>query len=183
MLTRSNDLCIMVFAKTPIPGRVKTRLMDTLSAEQAVQLHRHLVGHCLATVLRSNTADIQLWCWPDVEDDLFKTYQNYDAITLYAQQGCDLGERMFHAFTKALRCYRYVIVIGTDCPVLSAGHLHNAVTTLTQGNQAVLIPAEDGGYVLLGLTSAHRSLFEQFHWGKPDVAQLTRERLISLKWK
>jgi glycosyltransferase A (GT-A) superfamily protein (DUF2064 family) len=90
---------------------------------------------------------------------------------------------MLHAFDHALNVYRYVIIIGTDCPSLSKHHLEQAVLALKEGNQAVLIPAEDGGYVLLGLTLVNYHLFEGIHWGRSDVAQITRQRLTSLNWK
>ena len=76
-----------------------------------------------------------------------------------------------------------VVLIGGDCPVLNPGHLKQALTWLASGEDAVLGPAEDGGYVLLGLNRVAPALFNTIEWGGEDVLAVTRARLAGLGWK
>jgi glycosyltransferase A (GT-A) superfamily protein (DUF2064 family) len=75
-----------------------------------------------------------------------------------------------------------VVMVGTDCPGLSAAHLADARAALAAGADAVLVPAEDGGYALIGLARVHRSLFDGVPWGAATVLAETRERLRVLGW-
>ena len=102
---------------------------------------------------------------------------------LAPQRGGDLGSRMRNAFDEALAWHPRVIIIGTDCPVLTARHLAEAADALARGNDAVLIPAEDGGYALIGLTRCDDALFEGIAWGGDQVLAQTRERLAKLQWR
>jgi glycosyltransferase A (GT-A) superfamily protein (DUF2064 family) len=92
------------------------------------------------------------------------------------QAGDDLGECMFDAFERLTR-RSPVLLIGTDCPILSADHLLRCAAALVGGTDAAFVPAEDGGYALIGLRRAARRLFEDIPWGTGDVMRLTRDRL------
>lgn len=91
---------------------------------------------------------------------------------------------MFHAFSRLCR-QREALVIGTDCPALTAAELRVAARALLEGNDAVFVPAEDGGYVLVGLRHALASLFYGVPWGSDRVMDHTRERLrrAGLRWR
>jgi rSAM/selenodomain-associated transferase 1 len=101
---------------------------------------------------------------------------------LHTQQGADLGERMAHALDSALRHSRYVVLIGTDCPSLTVNTLHRAGDLLDQDMDAVIAPAMDGGYVLLGSRRFSSELFSSIAWGTDTVMQATRNRLGELGW-
>ena len=90
---------------------------------------------------------------------------------------------MEFAATKALDQADAVILIGADCPLLEARHLTRAFGWLQQGEDAVLGPAEDGGYVLLGLRRVNRALFRDITWGGDQVLAQTRQRLARLGWR
>ena len=98
-------------------------------------------------------------------------------MTLSAQHGADLGERMLNAFGEALSQYRSALLIGCDCPSLTPDDLQQALIALQNGSDAFIAPAEDGGYVLIGLNAPQPSLFENMHWGTEKVMKETRHRV------
>lgn len=178
------DSTILVFAKAPIDGTVKTRLIPLLGASGAAALQRRLITHALS-VARAATPDrLELWCAPDITHPFLQTSASAHGATPYAQQGNDLGKRMAHALACALRTAKYAICIGADCPALTAQHLRDAITTLRNGQDAVFVPAEDGGYTLIGLARDAPQLFEHITWGGSQVMAQTRVRLqaLGLRW-
>jgi rSAM/selenodomain-associated transferase 1 len=173
----------LVFAKAPRAGEVKTRLIPLLGAGGAAALHRQLVHRTLATACDAGLSAVELHAAPDVHDDDLRACALRFGVALLPQRGADLGERLRHAFDDGLARHGRVLVIGTDCPVLTAQHLRDAAAALEHGNDAVLIPAEDGGYALIGLTRCDDRLFEDVPWGGDQVLAVTRERLRALKWR
>lgn len=174
---RYPDAVIMVFCKAPIPGQVKTRLMPPLSGEAAAQLHCELTERTLNTATADPLCPVQLWCAPDINHSYFiKVAQNY-AVKRFQQEGADLGERMQNGFIDALKHYKVAVIIGCDCPSLTTNDLDQAISYLLQGNTCVIAPAEDGGYVLIGLNQALGYLFEDISWGTDKVMAQTVARL------
>jgi uncharacterized protein len=169
-----------VFCKAPMPGQVKTRLIPFLSAEAAAQLHCELAEKTLQTAAENNLCEMQLWCSPSTDHPFYRALSKKYPITLFVQQGTGLGERMHHAFVKALTRYKSAIIIGCDCPSLTAADLEEALNLLRQGKQCVIAPAEDGGYVLIGLKQPQATLFDNMPWGTAKVLGLTRDKLQSL---
>ena len=102
-------------------------------------------------------------------------------ITRHIQSGADLGERMHKALTQTLQTADAAILIGTDCPEYDVGYLQSAFEAL-QHHDAVIGPADDGGYVLIGLKRAEARLFQDIAWGGDRVLADTRERLAGLGW-
>ena len=102
---------------------------------------------------------------------------------LTAQGPGDLGDRMHAAFRRALAGAPAAIVVGCDCPALTPDHLREAAAALAGGADAVLAPAEDGGYVLIGLTRVTQRLFNGIRWGESTVMADTRDRLAALGWR
>lgn len=171
------DARILIFAKAPQPGRVKTRLIPALGEAGAASLQQHLLEHTLAKVCTADLCPVELWCAPDESQPAFRGLARLHPVSLHRQQGEDLGARMRHAAEEALSRSSSVILIGTDCPVMTPDHLRHAMQRLDEGNAVVIGPAEDGGYVLLGLRTSAPILFEDMPWGTDRVLALTRQRL------
>ncbi|MCF8002878.1 MAG: TIGR04282 family arsenosugar biosynthesis glycosyltransferase [Chromatiaceae bacterium] len=178
---------ILVFAKAPVPGQCKTRLIPALGAEGAAQLAEALLCHTLERVTNARLAPVELWCAPEMTHPLFLQLAERLQLCLQVQRGPDLGARLQAAAASALGRAEQVLLIGTDCPDLDASYLQQALQALTK-QRAVLGPAEDGGYVLLGLRrealSALSLLLTKMPWGTAQVAQITRERMrdAGLAW-
>ncbi len=177
------DTRLIVFAKAPQPGAVKTRLIPLLGAEGAAALHARLVGHTLATATAADIGAVELCCAPHADDPFFSDCGNRYGVSLASQTSGDLGVRMRDAFARTLHDARHVILIGTDCPALTVSHLRQAAQALTGGGDAVLAPAEDGGYVLIGLSRCDDALFDDIAWGSAQVMAATRECLRCLQWR
>jgi uncharacterized protein len=178
----SCDALTIVFAKAPRAGEVKTRLIPLLGAEGAAALHRQLMHRTLVTATDVDLGPVELHATPNVDDPFLKDCAKRFGIALAPQHGENLGERMRNAFDDALARHGRVILIGTDCPVLTPQHLCDAQAALAS-NDAVLIPAEDGGYALIGLTRCDNRLFDGIAWGGDTVLAATRERLRALHWR
>jgi rSAM/selenodomain-associated transferase 1 len=163
-----------VFAKAPVAGAVKTRLVPTIGAARATRLHEALAIHALATAAQAKPSSLQLWCAPDAAHPFFADCAARFGCELRAQRGADLGERMAHAFATAAP----LVVIGTDCPSLSASHLARAWEALAT-HDAAIAPAEDGGYVLIALARPAPSLFLDMAWGDEGVLARTRKRIAA----
>jgi hypothetical protein len=170
---------LLVFAKAPVPGRVKTRMQPFLTAEQAAQLHRQLVKHCLQqTVSDLNTYTVELWvdelspCWLPLQ-------QQFD-IAVFKQCGEDLGARMAYGLADVLaQRADAAVIIGTDCPDIDSAYIHSAFELLAAKPDCdvVLGPAEDGGYVLLGLKQFEPELFVDIRWGSEYVLTQTANKI------
>jgi rSAM/selenodomain-associated transferase 1 len=178
------DTAILVFARAPVAGATKTRLIPLLGATGDAALHTRLVTHALATARTAAPARIELWCAPDAAHPFLQSAAAAQDATLHVQRGDNLGDRMAHALADALQRSTYALCIGTDCPALHARHLHDAAAALNDGSDAVFAPTEDGGYALIGLASARRQLFDNIDWGGPQVMAQTRTRLgeLGLRW-
>lgn len=172
----------MVFAKAPIAGEVKTRLLSSMDAQETTALYERLIWHSLNTAVRSNVGPVELWCAPSTDHPFFKDCAGRFRIELHPQTEGDLGRRMADAFQKALKKADAALLMGADCPSLSPDDLKEAARYLSQGNQAVIGPAEDGGYVVIGLQQYEPSLFEGISWGTGAVLEETRQRLGRLGW-
>jgi rSAM/selenodomain-associated transferase 1 len=170
-----DPISVAIFAKAPIPGEVKTRLQGLLGAEGAAALHAGLVRHVLSTAVAAGVGPVELHGAPDDRDPFFLRCAERFHVTLLPQRGGDLGERMRLAFERSFAHRRALIVVGSDCPALSADHLREAAAALRDA-PAVLVPAEDGGYVLIGLSAPVPGLFEGVDWSTDRVLRQTRAR-------
>jgi len=174
---------LLIFAKAPVAGQVKTRLIPPLSAVEAAQLHARFIRRTLDVACESNLCPVQLWCSPRLHHPFFVDCRRSFPVVLHNQCGGDLGERMRQAAASALTESDYALLIGCDCPTLTTEYLQQALTALKKGYNAVLGPAEDGGYVLLGLRHAEPELFSGIAWGTDAVLDSTRSRLRRLQWR
>jgi len=173
---------LQIFAKRPIAGSVKTRLATTVGEATAAALHARFVERTIATAVAARTAglvdEIELWCAPDADAPEFVEWGDRHRLVLRAQSGTDLGERMRCALDTALARKARPILVGTDCPVLDVPYLAQAVAAL-ETCDAVFGPAEDGGYVLVGLAKSVDA-FTAVPWSVPETMAATRARLESL---
>jgi uncharacterized protein len=174
---------VIVFARAPQPGRVKTRLVPRLGEWGAARLHARLVRRTLRVVRAARCGCMELHGAPRARHAFFLRCARRPDVLLRNQRGRDLGERMFNAIAAGLRRRRAVILVGTDCPALEARDLRRAARALAGGCDAVLAPAEDGGYPLIGLRRVSPRLFERIAWGGPDVFARTARELDRLGWR
>jgi len=173
---------ILVFARAPVPGRTKTRLIPALGEEGAARLHGALVRHALEVAARAAPQRLELWGAGEDPQGQLATLAAENGAELYWQPAGDLGARMRGALDAAVTRHGAALVIGSDCPWLDAGALREAQTALDH-NDAVLGPADDGGYVLIGMRRVDAALFEEIPWGTDRVLEITRARLVSLNWR
>jgi uncharacterized protein len=166
---------IAVFAKTPIEGFAKTRLIPLLGAKRAAALQRELIQRTFEVVLLSNLGPVSAWCTPDCEHEAFTGPAAAHPIQLHIQSGDDLGARMLNAF-EALTVEGPLLIIGTDCPMLTPAHLVDCARALRKGADAVFLPTEDGGYALVGSEKPIPSLFGDMPWSTDEVMAETRSR-------
>jgi rSAM/selenodomain-associated transferase 1 len=169
---------IAVFGKAPVPGAVKTRLAPLLGADGAAGLHAGLLRHALSSAVQSRIGPVDLWCAPEPTHEFFARCARDFGVRLERQEGADLGERMRHAALKAISGGDAIVIIGADCPSLEPAHLQEVAAALAS-HEAVVIPAEDGGYVLIALSREVPSLFQDIAWGGPAVMAQTRARLAA----
>jgi hypothetical protein len=165
---------IVIFAKAPVPGRVKTRLIPALGAEGAAKLAAEMLEHTVAEALASGL-EVELCGAPDPA-----TWYGGARVHLTTQGEGDLGQRLHRAAERVLATQN-ILLIGADCPALNAPHLCAAADALER-HDAVIHPAEDGGYVLLGLRRFDASLFEGIAWSTNTVAEETLARIDALGW-
>lgn len=171
---------LVIFAKAPIAGQVKTRLCPALTEDEAATLHGSFV---LDTLERTKAAagtfklplDRFLACAPSSAHVFFRIMEARHGVTLLDQEGDDLGARMRQSFDRVFaRGYRQVCLVGTDVPSLPLTHYRDAFAALTR-QDLVLGPAEDGGYYLIGMTAPHPALFENIPWSTDQVLALTQQ--------
>jgi hypothetical protein len=177
------DCRIIVLSRAPIAGEVKTRLLSSMDPQTVTILHEQLVLHSLNTAVDSKAGPVELWCSPSKEHPFFLRCAEMFRLELHQQVEGDLGRRMALAFDETLKRSRAALLMGTDCPSLSRDDLSEAKQNLMEGVPAVVSPAEDGGYVLIGLRRYEPSLFEGISWGTGSVLEETKERLGRLRWK
>ena len=172
----NSTVAIAILAKAPIPGIATTRLIPAIGAHAAAVLQERLTERAVATALAANVGPVTLWCAPDSTHTTFLKLVARSRITLRPQPDGDLGARMLVA-TAATG--GPVLVMGTDCPALTDVHLRGAANALRDGTDVVIIPAEDGGYVLIGMRSTQPAVFADIQWGTSTVLAETRARVIA----
>jgi uncharacterized protein len=178
----NDPVAVAVLAKAPLPGFAKTRLIPALGADGAASLQARLVERAVATACAAVIGPVTLWATPDESHPLFQAIGAHLGVALARQGDGDLGARMLAAIAAA---NAPALVIGTDCPALTSEHLRAAADVLRGGDDAVVIPTEDGGYALIGMRAPARALFSDMHWSAPSVMDETRRRLraLDLTWQ
>jgi len=176
-------IALLVFAKAPVPGEAKTRLIPALGPGGAAVLSARLTRRTLRTAAAGAWTSTVLCCAPDATHEFFALCRRLHGVALRDQCGADLGERMHEAFEWALASHDAAILVGTDIPSMAPEDLAQAAGVLEGGADAVLGPAQDGGYWLIGLRRNAEALFSGVAWSTPAVAATTRQRLHGLGWR
>ena len=167
---------IVIFAKQPVAGRVKTRLIPALGAEGAARLAREMLARTVQEAAATGMA-VELCGDPDPA----RWHEPVPPVRLAAQGEGDLGERLARAAGRVIGEGDRILLIGTDCPELDRTRLGAAAEAL-EAHDAVIHPTLDGGYALLGLRGVDRSLFQGIMWSTPTVASETIARIEALGW-
>ena len=173
---------IAILAKAPIPGLAKTRLIPRLGEQGAARLQSWLLQRTVAAALVADVGPVSLWCAPDTQHPEFHLCRAFGQVSLHRQPAGDLGARMLAALEDR-PALSATLIVGTDCPVLSPSLLRRAAECLRGGDDAVVLPAEDGGYVLIGMREAAAGPFTGIEWGTGRVIDQTRRRLGEMGWR
>ncbi len=168
---------VAVLARAPIPGLTKTRLIPSIGAHAAAKLQEAMTERTVHTALAARVGQVTLWCAPDPSHPSFRELVQRVTIPLKRQLEGDIGARMLGAFGAGP-----TLVVGSDCPALKPEHIEAAADALRDAD-VVLIPAEDGGYVLIGTRVAQPELFSNITWGAATVLAETRTRISTLDLK
>ena len=172
---------VAILARAPIPGAAKTRLIPVLGAAGAARLQRWMLQRTVAMALVADVGPVSLWCAGDPAHPDFAVCRAFGRVDLQPQPEGDLGERMLAAIASS-STPAGTLVIGTDCPALGAAQLRESARALGD-HDAVVIPAEDGGYVLIGMKTPAPEAFAGVDWGSARVMAQTRQRLAALGWR
>jgi rSAM/selenodomain-associated transferase 1 len=173
----NEPVAVAVLAKAPIAGFAKTRLIPVLGADGAARLQASLIERAVATACAAGIGPVTLWVTPDERDPALQAIGARFDVALARQCDGDLGARMLGSFARARGP---ALAIGTDCPALTPEHLRTAADVLRRGADVVVLPAEDGGYVLIGTRVLQPALFSDIRWSTPRVMEATRHRLTTL---
>ena len=176
---------LVLMAKAPLAGQVKTRLIGALTAEDAADLYAAFLSDTF--VVMEDIADereglrLVLCYTPEGEEEAFEKVEREGSLML-AQRGADLGERLQNCFADLFKMgYETVVIIGGDSPTLPGENIWDAFESLTEHDGIVIGPTEDGGYYLIGMRQLHRAVLTDIPWSTPQVLSVTRERIEAAK--
>ena len=160
---------------------MKTRLIPALGAEGACEIHTSLVERTLALAVRVGVP-VELWLDGEAAHPTVAAWRNHYRLRVRRQRGAGLGARMQQAIRQTLRTSRSVLVLGCDCVTLTEYELRFTVQRL-RSMDAVIAPARDGGYVMLGVSRPADSLLQRVPWGTRHVLAETQRRMRALGWR
>lgn len=176
------SLCLVVLAKAPVAGYVKTRLIPALGLQGAADLARDMLYHTLDQALKADIGTVELCASPARRNPAWRAVTVPRSIAWSNQGKGNLGERMARVAKRKIAAGQSILLIGTDCPELDATYLRSAAIALQQYD-AVMAPSFDGGYALLGLNRFHSSIFADIRWSTSAVASTTQQRFSQLAWR
>ena len=177
-----NPIRIVIFARAPLPGLAKTRLISALGESGAAALAHKMLRHAVAEAGAANVGEVELCVTPSPEAPQWRSFLDSSwQVDWQAQGEGNLGDRLARASQRNIEAGRSVLLIGADCPMLTAEHLCEAARKLEESD-AVMIPSMDGGYVLLGLKQYHPTVFHGIAWSTDTVAFETLCRIAVLRW-
>lgn len=177
-----SEVAIQIFARPPVPGAVKTRLIPALGSEGAARLYERLLISTVEALAGEFGSSLSLWAASEVSHPFFTRIVRQYGLSVHSQVGDDLGERMAAALKFGLAGHDRVVLVGSDCPRMDASYVSQALQVLDSGVDCVIGPAEDGGYVLIGMRRFGADVFTDMPWGGDQVLDRTRERLRDAAW-
>ena len=179
---------VQIFAREPVTGQCKRRLIPALGAKGSARLHAAMVRRTLSAAMSASQLQqgfkVELWSAQDSNDAFLRAQARLHGCDFKRQHAGDLGARMLGAVADATAQRYGAVIIGTDCPSMTSVRIAAAVDALRRGYPVIMRPATDGGYVCIGMQQAHASLFSDIEWGSARVAGQTRQRLIQtrIRW-
>ena len=173
------DTQLLMMAKVPRAGYVKTRMQPQLTPDQSMQLHTALVQQCLQQWYDAQLCELTVWVGGDPAC-FQQHFPCWQFLPHHTQPKGDLGQRMLFAIQQSLMAssVNKEIIVGADCPFIDAAYLEQAITALDH-HDVVIGPAADGGYVLLAMKTPHVALFKHIEWGSANVFAKTEAQLIA----
>jgi rSAM/selenodomain-associated transferase 1 len=172
-MKNSKSAALIIFQKSFITGKVKTRLAKTLGNEKALAVYKKLV-EITYDQIPTDLFEVLIWFTPAIEKLSHPLHEN---ASFYIQKGDDLGTRMVNSFESALRSgFEKVLIIGTDCPFITADIYRKAIEMLDD-NDYVIGPANDGGYYLLGAKKSPEKIMRNIEWGTDTVMRTTLQSI------
>lgn len=176
------QLRVLILAKAPLPGLAKTRLIPVLGAEGAAHLAARLLETTVSHAIAADVGEVELCVTPAIDLPAWRAIKSRWPLRWSSQCEGDLGARLANVCDNALHYAEEILIMGTDCIELDARAIKTAAAELRHAD-AVIIPASDGGYVLLGLKNFNRSLFSDIAWSTHTVFADTLARMHALQWK
>lgn len=170
---------VIIFTKAALPGFTKTRLIPALGEQGAANLAKRMLMYTLNQSIEANVGPVEICVTPPPTDAIWQDFAISDELEYSDQGKGSLGERLSRVTQRVIDKGESVLLIGTDCPQLTATHLQQAKDSLRYFD-SILIPATDGGYVLFGLNFFHPSLFESVKWSTGSVYAETIDQLKKL---
>ena len=170
---------LIVFARSPLLGAVKSRLAEGIGVAQALSCHLALLRNAL-TAARAAGLEAELAIAGDCQQPRLVRLAQAANIPIVEQSDGDIGARMCAAAMAAAAVQHASIIIGSDCVGMTPEYLRNAARALHNGDDVVIGPAADGGYLLIGQRLPQPELFQDIAWGTPSVLAQTRARLAKL---
>jgi uncharacterized protein len=172
---------IVIFAKAPVPGRAKTRLIPALGEIGAARLAHRMLLKTIDEAVAARLAIPELCATPHPYDPDWAPFLPKAQLRFTDQGEGDLGERLARAAKRTINLGESILLIGTDCPQLDSRLLRSAAQEL-EAHDAIIHPTFDGGYALLGLRRFNPSLFSGIAWSTDNVAKTTIGRIHTLGW-
>lgn len=167
---------LQVFAKAPTKGQVKTRLAADIGDAKACEVYKELLSKTLKNGVSADW-QTEIWCSPDDKHSFFQGLSEQYNAALHIQHDGDLGERMLFALQQGRIAAQKVVLIGSDCPLMTLTTIQAAFDALDTCD-VVFSPVEDGGYVLVGCNKTSENMFEKVHW---SVAETLEQNISAIK--
>jgi hypothetical protein len=185
----SNSAHIAIFARAPIEGKVKTRLIAAYGTRRATAIYRFLAERTFQIVRDACDAmDVTASIWIADENDASHPscieWSQRFGFPIRTQINGDLGERMLDCMTSLEGGFESIAILGTDCPMIRGSDIENALSQLNDITHWSLAIVRDGGYVLIASNQPSAVPFRDMTWSTPNVMAITRQRFrdAGLRW-
>jgi len=173
-MEKNKDNAVILFARDPILGQVKTRLRPSLDDETILKLYTCFVEDSLEKIRQVGNVECFVGIFPDNHSGFFEKIENF-GMSLFVQRGKDLGDKMRQAFVdRFAEGYKKVVIIGSDSPSLPVSYINKA---LASEKDLVLGPSTDGGYYLIAMSGKVSEVFSGVAWGTKNVLDETLEKI------